>query len=261
MEGSANIESQDRAVDNRFQVLQSLNCSNLGRNKATWYSAVPPLCQCSSGLSPADYFGRTMVANLRDSIKVGVINVAVAGCDIRLFDKDIYQEYYSTCVEAWFLDKINAYGGNPYEHLITLAKLAQQDGVIKGILVHQGETNTGNTHWPSYVKKIYHDILTDLFLDSDSVPLLAGEVVHADQGGECARMNAIIARLPETIPTAYVISSSGCTAQSDNLHFNSAGVRELGRRYAEKMLSLLDHETVGGERSEEALEGSTLAQH
>ncbi|HSQ39753.1 MAG TPA: sialate O-acetylesterase, partial [Anaerolineales bacterium] len=158
MEGVAPIEPQDRTVDSRFQVLQSLNCPNLRRDKHTWYTAVPPLTQCYSGLSPADYFGRMMVENLPDDIKVGVINVAVGGCDIRVFDKDLYQDYDATYEEAWFTNKITAYGGNPYQHLIDLAKLAQQRGVIKGILLHQGETNTGNPQWPAYVQTIYNNI-------------------------------------------------------------------------------------------------------
>ena len=247
MEGQGTIESQDRTVDSSFKVLQAIDCSNLGRTKGAWYTAVPPTCQCWSGLSPADYFGRTMVANLPDSIIVGIINVSIGGCDIRLFDRDIYQEHDSTYTESWFLDKIKAYEGNPYAYLIGLAQLAQQDGVIKGILLHQGETNTGNNQWPSYVKKIYNDMLTDLSLNPDSVPLLAGEVVHADQGGVCASMNSIIARLPDTIPTAHVISSSGCTDKDDNIHFNSEGYRTLGRRYAVKMLSLMGYEAVYAE--------------
>lgn len=236
MEGQGKIEEQDKTVDSRFRVMQAINCNNPERTKGTWRTAVPPLCQCMSGLSPADYFGRTMVANLPDSIRVGVINVAIGGCDIRLFDKDIYQEYDSTITEDWFADIIRAYKGNPYTHLIDLAKLARHDGVIKGILLHQGETNTGDTKWPSYVKKIYNDMLTDLLLDADSVPLLAGEVLSAP-GNCCSAMNTIINKLPETIPTSYVISSDGCTAQ-DNAHFDSEGYRILGRRYAEKMLSM-----------------------
>jgi hypothetical protein len=245
MEGQGTIQSIDRSVDSRFQVLQALDCSNLGRSKAAWYKAVPPLCQCWSGLSPADYFGKTMVANLPDSIKVGVINVAVGGCDIRLFDKDIYQDYDSTYTESWFTNKVKDYDWNPYQYLIGLAQLAQQDGVIKGILLHQGETNTGDAQWPSYVKKIYNDMLTDLSLRADSVPLLAGEVLSAE-GNCCSGMNTIINRLPDTIPSAYVISSDGCTAQ-DNAHFDSEGYRILGRRYGVKMLSLMGYETAYSE--------------
>ena len=238
MEGSAKIESQDRVGKERFQMMQPMTCTNPGRTEGRWYTAIPPLSQCGVGLSPADYFGRTMTDNLPDSIRVGVISVAIGGCDIRLFDKDQYQSYLNTYSENWFQDKITGYGGNPYQRLIDLAKKAQKDGVIKGILLHQGETNTGNAQWPTYVKTIYENMMTDLSLDQEAVPLLAGEVVHADQGGVCASMNEIIATLPEVIPTAHVISSSGCTAQADSVHFDSEGVRELGERYALRMLSL-----------------------
>ncbi len=242
MEGQGTIEAMDRTVDSSFQVMQALDCSNLGRTKGSWYTAVPPLCQCYSKLCPADYFGRTMVLNLPDSIRVGVINVSVGGCDIRLFDKDIYQDYDSTHTASWFLDKLEDYEWNPYQYLIDLAQLAELDGVIKGILLHQGETNTGQAEWPSYVKKIYNDMLTDLSLDAESVPLLAGEVLSAE-GNCCASMNTIINRLPDTIPTAYVISSSGCPGQ-DDAHFNSEGYRILGIRYAKTMLSIMGYDTT-----------------
>ncbi|HOT13319.1 MAG TPA: sialate O-acetylesterase [Bacteroidales bacterium] len=237
MEGQGAIEAQDSIVDSRFKVFQALDCPNLNRTKATWYNAIPPSCQCHSKLSPADYFGRTMVANLPESITVGIINVAVGGCDIRLFDKDIYQDYDSTYKESWFVNKVKDYQYNPYKYLIDLAKLAKKDGVIKGILLHQGETNTGDAQWPTYVKKIYNDMLADLSLKAESVPLLAGEVVSAE-GSCCSSMNAIINKLPETIPTAHVISSAGCPSQ-DNAHFNAEGYRILGKRYGVKMLSIM----------------------
>ena len=107
MEGQGAIEAQDGDVDERFKVFQSLDCPNLSRVKQTWYTAEPPLCQCYSRLSPADYFGRTMIDSLPDGITVGIINVAVGGCDIRLFDKDIYQDYLDTYTEDWFTSKID----------------------------------------------------------------------------------------------------------------------------------------------------------
>ncbi len=236
MEGQGAIEDQDKSVSNRFMVMQSLDCPEIGK-KNVWRLAIPPLCQCHSGLSPADYFGKTMVANTPESVKIGVINVAIGGCDIRLFDKDIYQDYDSTYAEDWFTKKIKAYGGNPYKHMIALAKKAQKDGVIKGILLHQGETNTGDEQWPIYVKTIYNNILVDLSLNPDEVPLLAGETLQEGKEVCCASMNSIIATLPEVIPTSYIISSKGCMG-TDNAHFDSEGYRELGRRYALKMLSL-----------------------
>jgi len=238
MEGNARVEAQDSIVDNRFQVMEAVNCANLGREKGKWYTAVPPLCRCRTGLTPADYFGRTLVENLPKDVKVGVINVAVGGCKIELFDKDHYQSYISTAPQ-WMIGMINDYDGNPYQRLVEMAKLAQKDGVIKGILLHQGESNTGDSAWPQKVKLVYDNLLRDLNLKPDSVPLLAGEVVNADQGGACASMNKIMATLPQTIPNSYVISSAGCPQRGDNLHFTAAGYRELGKRYGLKMLSLL----------------------
>jgi len=236
MEGQGAIEAQDKTVDSRFKVLQSLDCTD--RNKGTWYTAIPPLCQCGTGLSPVDYFGRTMVKYLPDSITVGVVNVAVGGSDIRLFDKDLYQNYDSTSTDEWYQSKIRAYGGNPRKHLMDLARQAKQDGVIKGFLLHQGEANSGDSKWPTYVKKVYDDMLSELGLSADTVPLLAGEVLSAP--GNCCGtwMNPIIDKLPMTIPTAYVISSNELTGQ-DAAHFNSASYRTFGIRYATRMLSLM----------------------
>ncbi len=239
MEGQGAIEEQDKTVDSRFLTFQAIDCPNLNRVKGKWYTAVPPTCQCNSKLSPVDYFGRTMVERLPDSITVGIINVAIGGCDIRLFDKDIYQNFDSTYHQSWFTSKVAAYAGNPYKYLIDLARQAQKDGVIKGILLHQGETNTGQVEWLSYVKKIYHDMLKDLSLNPQSVPLLAGEVLTAE-GNCCSAMNKIIDQLPDSVHTAYVISSLGCPAQ-DQAHFNSEGYRMLGKRYALQMLKLMGY--------------------
>lgn len=236
MEGQGVIESQDMIGNIRFKVLQAVQCPN--RDLESWYMAIPPLCQCNTGLSPDDYFGKTMVANLPNNITIGVINVAVGGSDIRLFDKDLYQNYISAFPEQWYQAKINGYGGNPRERLIDLAKQAQKVGVIKGILLHQGEANTGDSNWPSYVKKIYIEMLADLSLNSSSVPLLAGEVFSGPDNCCGKWMNSIINTLPNSIPTAHIISSDGCTGQ-DAAHFDSAGYRRLGERYANKMLELL----------------------
>jgi len=240
MEGNARIEPQDTTVDKRFQVLAAVDCPELGWTMGKWYTAIPPLCRCRTGLTPADYFGRTMVANLPAKARVGVINVSVAGCKIELFDKDNFQSYAATA-PSWMTNIIKEYGGNPYERLVEMAKLAQKDGVIKGILLHQGESNTNDTLWTKKVKVVYDNLMKDLNLNPKKVPLLAGEVVNADQGGVCASMNSIIATLPQTIPNSYVISSGGCTDSRDNLHFNAEGYRILGKRYAERMLSVMGY--------------------
>lgn len=238
MEGNARFQPQDTlGVDKRFQVLEAVDCPNLGRVKGQWYTALPPLCRCRTGLSPADYFGRTMVQNLPRNIKVGVINVSIGGCKIELFDKENFQSYVANA-PGWLKNMVKEYDGNPYQRLVDMAKLAQKTGVIKGILLHQGESNTGDTLWPAKVKAVYDNLLKDLGLEAGSVPLLAGELVPADQKGACAGMNRITGILPQIISKAYIIPSAGCEGVADRLHFSAAGYRELGRRYAAKMLAL-----------------------
>jgi len=243
MEGAARAEQQDSTVNPRFQVMEAVNCDNLGRSMGTWYPAVPPLCRCKTNLGPADYFGRTMVANLTEKIKVGVIVVAIGGCKIELFDRDNYPAYVSTA-PGWMTGMIREYDGNPYGRLVSMAKLAQKDGVIKGILLHQGESNSNDSLWTRKVKGVYDNLMKDLNLDPKNVPLLAGETVNADQNGICAGVNSIIATLPQTLPNSYVVSSAGCADGPDNLHFSAAGYRELGKRYAEKMLSLGEYKML-----------------
>ena len=210
MEGNARFEPQDTCgVSGRFLVMSAVDCPDLGREKGKWYRAVPPLCRCYTGLTPADYFGRTLIKNLPGNVRVGIIHVAVGGCRIELFDEDKYQDYVASSPD-WLQNMVKEYDGNPYARLVELARLAQKDGVIKGILLHQGESNTGDPEWPQKVKLIYERLLSDLDLKAENVPLLAGETVNADQNGKCASMNAIIDTLPRTIPTAHVISSAGC---------------------------------------------------
>lgn len=237
MEGFPGIQPEDKiGVDPRFRMLAAVDFATLGRQKGQWYEAIPPLCRSSTGLCPADYFGRTMVA-AKSAITVGVVNVSVAGCKIELFDKDAYQAYAAN-VASWMTNIIAQYGGNPYQHLVDMGKLAQQKGVIKGILLHQGESNTNDADWPKKVGKIYGDLIKDLNLEAGKVPLLAGETVNADQKGATASMNTIIAELPKVVPNAHVISSKGCESRPDRLHFTPAGYRELGTRYAQQMLAL-----------------------
>jgi GH35 family endo-1,4-beta-xylanase len=238
MEGFPGIEDQDKVEVDRFKVLAAVDFPKLDRKKGDWYPAVAPLCRGSSGLCPADYFGRTLVAHLPKDVTVGVVNVSVAGSKIELFDKTNHEAYAKTA-PGWMSDIIKEYGGNLYARLVELGKQAQKTGVIKGILLHQGESNTGDKEWPAKVKTVYDNLIKDLNLTPEAVPLLAGEVVHADQNGACAGMNAIIAGLPKVILHAHVISSAGCKARPDRLHFTAEGYRELGKRYGEKMVSLL----------------------
>ena len=246
MEGNAQWESTDNEyVDPRFQMLATTNFDSPKRTMGNWYTAYCPIVSPMGKLGMADYFGRTMVAAEPADVKIGVVAVAMGGAPIEMFDKDGYQAAIAADPSAWHVTLANwYYGGNPYGRLIEMAKKAQEVGVIKGILLHQGESNNTQQDWPQKVKKIYNDILTDLGLVAEDVPLFVGETEYEDQGGACWGHNAVIAKVPQVIPTAHVVSAEGCPGNGqDPWHFSAMGYRMMGKRYAFETLKAMGRET------------------
>jgi hypothetical protein len=238
MEGFSPYEAIDQQQHPRFWMLSAVNCPELDRVMGHWYPATSPLTRCNTGISPLDYFGRTLVEYLPTHIQVGVINVSVGGARIELFDEDTRAAYVEGSPD-WLKNTVKNYDNDPYARLVAMAKIAQSRGVIKGILLHQGESNTGDPQWPVKVKNVYDRLLKDLEIPQGSIPIIAGEMVSEAAGGKCASMNPIIHTLPNHIRLAHVVSSEGVDAVNDGLHFSTEGYRELGRRYGAKMLEIL----------------------
>ena len=249
MEGNAAPESVDKTgIDKRFRLLATCNYSSPKRTMGEWYDAVPPLVNPIGGLGPTDYFGRTMVAALPSDIKVGVVPVAIGGCKIEMFDKDKYKTEVNKTGDYSAGLANTHYGGNPYQRLIDMAKKAQEVGVIKGILLHQGCSNCGDPNWPSMVKTIYLNILRDLGLKTKEVPLFAGETEYQDMGGGCSSHNTVVANIPKTLTfngvvSGYVVSAYGLPGNgNDPWHFSAVGYRTFGKRYAYEVLRAMGME-------------------
>jgi hypothetical protein len=269
MQGPGEIRPQDReGLSERYRTLNVVAGVYAGeyRAKGEWYNAVPPLIIPDSnltnylglkiGLSPADYFGRTLVAGVPENITIGVIAVANGDMALAAFHKTKAEDYYrgtgtlagrpsSTEMQGMSRYKSAGYA-NMYDAVIQNAKLAQRaGGVIKGIIVHQGESGTGldDIDWIDLLKEIYDDILSDLKLQPNSIPILLGQTWNGGSGrtGGALSSDRVI---QEVLPNAWIISSAGCTGrtgqgQPDNVHFGSEGLQLLGTRYGEKMLELV----------------------
>ena len=242
MEGNAQWEEVDNEVDSRFQMLATTNFDTPKRTMGNWYTANCPIVSPMGKLGPTDYFGRTMVAAMPTNVKIGVVAVAMGGSPIEMFDKDKYEQKLAESPTEWWaqLSK-NYYGSNPYGRLIEMAKKAQESGVIKGILLHQGCSNCGNPEWPNMVKKIYNDMLADLNLNAEEVPLFVGETEYENMGGGCSSHNTVVAKIPSVIPTGHVVSAEGIPGNgTDAWHFSAAGYRTLGKRYAFEALKVMN---------------------
>ena len=274
LQGPGVIRAEDRAgVSERWRVMNVVagTYAGVAQVPGTWYTAVPPLIIPDSGLNhwtgtftiglgPLDWFGRTLVENTTDNVTIGVIAVANGDLALASFHRTRAVEYFApgsggdgrennrpsdTERSGW-----NRYRSAGYESLyhaiITNARIAQEGGgVIKGIIVHQGESGRGLTYtsWHEMLREIYNDMLADLGLAPNSVPILLGQLWNAGTGPG-GYLN-IDNRIQNVIPNAWVISTEGLTdgrvgqGQPDNIHFGSYDLERLGRRYAEKMLDLI----------------------
>ena len=247
------IPSLDQAqYEEKFLMLASHTASASQRSGSTtqsitmgeWATAIPPMFHSFENLSPADYFGREMVKSL-PGVTVGIIPVAIGGVSIKAFLPDEYQAYFANDGKS-FAGWANDYGGNPMGRILELAKKAQEVGVIKGIIFHQGETDGAGTEWQNNVYKSYKVIIDELGLDENEVPFVAGEMMNdptgnSGKGSCCYSKNPGIAQLSSKFKKFGLASSEGLGGNGyDPYHFNRDGVVELGKRYCSEMLKLID---------------------
>jgi hypothetical protein len=234
MEGVPQPEAEDRVENPRVKVMAYDNCPGLGRVYNEWYTASPPLHSCGLGVGPGDYFGKTLAEAFPDAT-IGLVPNAIAGVDIDFFRKGV-----TSARRSEFRIPPDNQRSTAYDMIIERARLAQQVGVIKGILFHQGESDSGEpnrSQWVGKLQEIVADLKSDLGLGD--VPFLAGELLYNANGGCCGdSINPLIATLPALIPNAFVVSADGL-ANIDAFHFDLPGQRELGRRYGQIMIDAL----------------------
>ncbi len=234
MEGAAGPEPEDKVVNDRVFVL-GYDDACLGRKYNEWSLAQPPLHRCFTGLGPGDWFGKTMASAWSDA-QIGLVPAAISGVDIDFFRKDVV----STRRKEFKIPPDDKRPG-AYAMLLERAKLAQERGRIRGILFHQGESDTGQTVWLDKVAEIVANLRQDLALVPEEVPFIAGELPYE---GCCSSHNSIVNQLPERIPNAHVVSAEGLGLK-DRFHFDTKGQREMGKRYAEVFLQALNNTSPG----------------
>jgi hypothetical protein len=136
-----------------------------------------------------------------------------------------------TEIELW------AKGTDFYNEALRRTRIALETGALKGILWHQGESNSRNPDG-------YFDQLTDLVknlrrdLGMPHLPFIAGQVFYdAETKPHTEQINQQIAKLPQSLAHTGYVSSDGLTTH-DNTHFDAASMKRLGNRYAEQMLNV-----------------------
>jgi hypothetical protein len=203
-----------------------------GRTQDQWYTAFPPLHICAEGISPGDWFAKKLLDSIRSDIKIGLIPCALSGMSLNVFFKGGSNFNVPTWAHPTLVN------GSPYAWMLARCKLAQQTGVIKGFLLHQGESGAGSPpalSWVAMATAIFDSLKRDLGLPNPFT-VVVGELRQDNYAGFNSQNVDVLA---SQYPNCGLASSAGLAVQSDDgFHFAAAGMRELGRRYA---LALLAH--------------------
>lgn len=193
-----------------------------------WVPAVEPMHfdKPTVGVGPGRAFGR-MIAEATPGVTVGLIPCAVGGSPIDTWKPGAFYEGTKS---------------HPWDDALRRAKIALQAGTLKGILWHQGESDSNAQLSADYAAKL-HDLVVRLRreLGAPNMPFIAGQMGRFDGAPwdeHRTRVDRAQRELPQTVARTGYVSAEGLKDKGDKVHFDSAAYRELGRRYAEAFLKL-----------------------
>ena len=192
--------------------------------KGEWVPATDPLHfdKSVAGVGPGLAFGKAM-ADADATKAIGLIPCAAGGSPLDVWKKGGY----------WRQTK-----SKPYEDALRRVEIAKKYGTLKGILWHQGESDSREGKSETYGKR-----LAEMFgrlrkdLGSKDVPILVGGMSDPfmKRNPHAKTVNAALLKLPSTIMNSGYVSAEKLTLKSDNIHFDTKSERELDRRYAKAL--------------------------
>ncbi len=190
-----------------------------------WEPAAHPL----HNRLPSDRFGLGLpfaIEYLKDKpgVTVGFIPVAWGGAGIDQLKK----------------------GTPTYADAIKKATFTNSNGVIKGVLWHQGESDTVNTSLANSYEDKLHQLIADVRKDlkDDNLPFIVGNLAEfygsgpehsaPDRVKDINKVREILRVLPGKIADTGFVESTGCSSSDKHMvHFDRKSYIILGKRYAE----------------------------
>jgi hypothetical protein len=214
MAGRGAVDAESKKINPQIVMLDKTN---------KWVPATDPVHFDKPdviGVGPAISFAKEMIGTDK-KIKIGLIPAAVGGSPIRVWSPD-----------SVYLDSLH-----PYDDAITRTKIAMQEGVLKGIIWHQGESDNNKDGVVLYLAKL-KELIERFRLDLlvPDLPFVAGEIGYFKND---LLINTVIDSLPGRVPKTAVVKANGLTDKGDKTHFDTPSARELGKRYAQEMLKLV----------------------
>ncbi|MEC5126802.1 sialate O-acetylesterase [Verrucomicrobiales bacterium BCK34] len=218
MAGRGKVTPEDKKPHDRVMMLTK---------DLKWVPATDPMHfdKSIAGVGLGRTFGMEM-AEADPSVTIGLIPCAVGGSPILAWEPGGYHESTKT---------------HPWDDMLPRAKAALGKGTLKGILWHQGESDSGAELAPLYEKRL-HALVARLRaeLDAPDVPFIAGAMGNWPEKpwNEWKRMVDQAHRdLSRSVPNSAYVSAEGL-AHRDEVHFNRESYIEFGKRYAEALRAL-----------------------
>lgn len=221
MAGRGNVEAVDKEVHPRLFTLS---------REGDRVSAIDPIHYDKpvAGVGLGRSFALRLLEQNED-IVIGLVPAACGGSPISTWEPGAYWEQTKS---------------HPYDDAIKRVKRARQDGVLKGILWHQGEGDSNEKSSPNYAEKLR--ALIERFRDDlgvDKLPFIIGQLgqFEGNPWNDFKRqVNEAHASMPESRPNVGFVGSDGLRAMEDNIHFNAGSLRVFGRRYAEVYMEIVE---------------------
>ena len=193
-----------------------------------WLPAKNPLHFDKPGIAavgPGLSFGLAMQAASKNKT-IALVPTAVGG----------------TSINAWtpggFDKNTHKYPWNDAEKRIIEA---MKYGTVKGVIWHQGESDSHADSAAVYLPKLISLIKrVRTSVGNNNLPFVVGQLGRYKPVFD--NINNETAKLPALVPHTAIASSEGLVDKGDNTHFNRASAIVLGKRFAEKMLVLQQKE-------------------
>ena len=226
MAGRGLVEAQDTIPDKRILTLDKENKIVLAKEPLHLYE--PTMKGLDCGLS----FAKTLLKKMPSNISILMVPTAIGGSSISQWLGDSIHRNVQLLTN--FTEKINA---------------AKQYGTVKGIIWHQGESDTSPEKSSLYEQRLKLLIMKFRGIAGNTALLfVAGllpgfQIYRADKSIKnpgAITVNEAIKNIKEYDRNYSFISASQTQHRGDQLHFNSASLRLMGERYAEEMFRLLN---------------------
>lgn len=217
MAGRGFVQPEDTVANHRILTMNKDNQWEYAKEPLHYYE--PERAGLDCGMS----FAQKMVAKSGKNVVIGLLPCAIGGSSIG----------------QWLNDSTYR-GVTLYSNLLKRIHEAQQYGIIKGMLWHQGESNAnekGFKNFKTNAIQFFNNLRTDT--DMANLPIYAGTIgsfLRKQEFPLASNINATLNELPTYLNQFYLVTTNGLEPKSDTIHFNTESQRLLGERYAKMVL-------------------------